>query len=178
MMRHIKPLPSLETLQKYLTYDPKSGALLWRDNLTYAKQRPGGTPAGTMSKGGYLRTTIERSMYANNRIAWKMFYGADPKGVIDHRDGNKLNNAIDNLRDTTQIGNVCNAVRRSDNTTGYKGVVFDKRRGVYVFNLKVDRVKVASPSFSTPEAANESVRALRERLHGEFLCHGERPIAA
>lgn len=176
-MKHIKPLPPLDTLRKYLSYDPETGIISWKGGLTYQKQRPEGAAAGTMSKGGYLRTSIERSMYANNRIAWKMHYGADPIGVVDHEDGDKLNNRISNLRDTTQTGNVCNAVRRSDNSTGFKGVVFDKRKGRFTFNLKVDGVRVAQRYFDTPEAANDCVRSLRQTLHGEFTCHGERDMA-
>jgi hypothetical protein len=173
-MRHIKALPSLETLQKYLNYDPASGDLTWRAGLAYAKQRQAGAKAGTMSKGGYLRTSIERSMYANNRISWKMHYGVDPSGVIDHEDGNKLNNRIDNLRDTTQVGNVCNAIIRSDNTTGYKGVIFDKRRGLYTFNLKLNGIPTRRRHFDSPEEANDFVRVLREEVHGKFTCHGDR----
>lgn len=176
-MRHIKPLPSLETLIKYLSYDPETGVLSWNEGLTYAKQRPAGKAAGTMSKGGYLMTSIERKMYANNRIAWKMHYGEDPVGVVDHRDGDKTNNRISNLRDASQGMNACNATRRSDNTTGYKGVVYSKWRGCFLVNLKVNGVKVKSPDFKTPEAANDYVVSMREKLHGEFACHGERRAA-
>lgn len=176
-MKHVKPLPSLDTLKKYLNYDPNTGILSWREGLTYQKQRPVGQAAGTLSKGGYLRTSIEKSMYANNRIAWKMHYGADPVGVVDHEDGDKLNNRINNLRDASQGLNACNARRRSDNTTGFKGVVFSKWRRCFVINLKVDGLRIKSPSFATPEAANDFARDLREKLHGEFACHGEREAA-
>lgn len=176
-MKHIVPLPPLEVLQTFLTYDPLTGILAWKPGLPYAKQRQAGKAAGTMSKGGYLRTSISRRMYSNNRIAWKMHYGTDPVGVVDHEDGDKLNNKIANLRDASQGKNTYNQVRRTDNTTGYKGVVFSKRRGVFVVNLKVRGVKIKSPQFNTPEAANDFVRAERERLHGEFTCHGDRDAA-
>lgn len=176
-MKHVKPLPDLETLQKYLNYDPETGILSWREGLPYGRQRTAGQPAGTMSKGGYLRLTIERKMYANNRIAWKMFYGTDPVGVVDHEDGDKLNNRIRNLRDASQGRNTYNQVRRSDNTTGFKGVVFCKTVRKFTFNLKVDGVKLKRVYFDTPEAANDYVMEKRERLHGEFACHGEREAA-
>lgn len=173
-MKHIVPLPSLEVLNAFLTYDPGTGILSWKAGLPYAKQRQAGSPAGTMSKGGYLRTSVARRMYANNRIAWKMHYGVDPIGVVDHENGNKLDNRIANLRDAGQRENVYNSVRRSDNTTGYKGVVYSTWRRCFIINLKVGGVRVRSPRFLTPEAANDYVSLLREDLHGDFACHGER----
>ena len=176
-MKHLVPLPSLDVLQTLLDYDPETGVLSWMPGLPYAKQRQAGRPAGTMSKGGYLRTSIARRMYANNRIAWKMHYGTDPVGVVDHEDGDKLNNRIGNLRDASQNKNTYNSVRRTDNTTGYKGVVYSKNRRAFVVNLTVRGVKIKSPSFATPEAANKYVMARRELLHGEFTCHGNREAA-
>ena len=175
-MKHIVPLPSLEVLQSLLTYDPSTGILAWKPNLPYAKQRQAGKPAGTMSKGGYLRTSIGRRMYANNRIAWKMHYGTDPVGVVDHEDGDKLNNRIANMRDASQGKNTYNQVRRVDNTTGYKGVVFNRQRQRFTANLKVNGVAIKRRFFETPEAANDFVRAERERLHGDFTCHGDREL--
>jgi len=116
-------------------------------------------------------------MYAIHRIAWKMHYGVDPNGVIDHIDGNKLNNRIVNLRDVTQVENLYNAVRRSDNTTGYKGVVFSKSRNSYTINLKVNGVRVSHRRFRTAEAANDFIKELRESTLGEFAFHGERDAA-
>lgn len=173
-MKHIVPLPSLETLQKYLTYHPLTGVLSWNAGLKYAQQRAAGKAAGTMSKGGYLRTSIERRMYANNRIAWKMHHGVDPSGVVDHENGNKLDNRIENLRDTSQGKNTWNQTIRSDNTTGFKGVVFSKRGGFYHYNLRVNGVRLTRVPFETPEACNDAVMKLREELHGEFANHGRK----
>lgn len=176
-MRHIAPLPSLETLNKYLTYNPETGDLTWNAGLTYAKQRQPGRIAGTMSKGGYLRTSIERRMYANNRIAWKMHYGVDPVGVVDHEDGNKLNNRISNLRDTSQSHNLENRVVGRNSKTGFKGVVFEPNSNRYRINMKVNGVRMNFPSFKTAEEADAFARAKRAELHGKFACHSQREAA-
>jgi HNH endonuclease len=59
-----------------------------------------------------------------SRIAWKMATGRDPIGLIDHRDRNKRNNKIRNLRDVSHGINRQNGppMLRS-NTSGIRGVV-------------------------------------------------------
>ena len=173
-MRHIVTLPDVDTINKYLSYNPVTGILSWKRGLKYAKQRQEGRPAGTMSKGGYLRLSIERRMYANHRIIWKIVTGSEPDGVVDHIDGNKLNNRSNNLRCVTQRQNLYNSVRRTDNTTGYKGVVYSDWHRGYLFNIRVNGKKITSPVFRTPEAANDYVMQVREKGHGEYACHGAR----
>ena len=60
---------------------------------------------------------------------WVLHNGAYPCGVIDHKDGNGLNNNIENLRDATRVQNSRNARMRSDNTSGVNGVTWYKRTG-------------------------------------------------
>lgn len=61
-----------------------------------------------------------------------------PKGkVCDHINQNKLDNRKANLRVTSYSKNTINAPIRKTNTSGYKGVSLDKRRGTY--QVTVDR---------------------------------------
>ncbi len=48
--------------------------------------------------------------------------------IVDHIDGNKLNNCRDNLRICTRVQNSQNMARHKNNTSGYKGVSFNKAR--------------------------------------------------
>lgn len=53
----------------------------------------------------------------------------DPRVEVDHIDGNGLNNVRSNLRIATRLQNARNLSRRSDNTSGFKGVSWRAKKG-------------------------------------------------
>lgn len=62
-----------------------------------------------------------------------------PKGaVVDHRDRNKLNNRSYNLLVTNQQKNLINTGMFSHNTSGHKGVTWDKERNKWAAKIKVN----------------------------------------
>ena|SRR3990167_11191769 len=78
-----------------------------------------------------------------------------PKGLdIDHINHNTLDNRKSNLRVCTRSQNFQNAELRSDNTSGYKGVTFDKRRQKWVGRIGVYGKRIIKHGFvSSGEAA-------------------------
>mgnify|MGYP003347982033 CR=1 FL=1 len=89
---------------------------------------------------------------------------------IDHIDGNPLNNKIENLRPATHSQNNANVKRRSDNTSGEKGVAWDKSREKYViFTYKDGKRLYGTPAYTKDfDKAVVAARELRARVHGEF----------
>lgn len=85
-----------------------------------------------------------------------------PDSQIDHRNANTLDNRRSNLRLATQSQSTANTGIRSDNTTGFKGVVFEN--GLYVAICKGKRVG----SFTTAVAAAKSYDAAALSTFGEF----------
>jgi len=90
-------------LKTQLEYNANTGCFIWLVNKTNGQIKQG-TLAGFLS-GGYLNIGLNNKTYKLHRLAWLYVYGEWPKNHIDHIDGNKLNNKIDNLRDVTNSQN-------------------------------------------------------------------------
>lgn len=137
-----KPLPSQSLLNQLLRYEPETGKLFWKErprgmfgaekqsamqNAAIWNGKNAGKEACSETANGYLETSIFRRRVLAHRAIWKIVHGVDPQ-VIDHIDGDKRNNRIENLRNVSQIENGQNHVRRRNNTSGVMGVRWDDRR--------------------------------------------------
>ena len=143
--------------------------LIWEGNKHYLT--PDGNPSGTLNKRGYYQTYVRGKIYLNHRLIFFMVHGFEPE-IVDHIDNNPLNNHPDNLRAATKQENQCNCDKRSNNTSGYKGVSFDKRRGTWYGQVGSHGDIYSTPSFHTAEECHEAVKALRDSLHGCFSRDG------
>jgi len=92
----------------------------------------------------------------------------DPTILVDHRDGDGLNCKRSNLRETNHAGNSQNASRRADNTSGYRGVTFNKLSGKWQASIQREKVKKHLGLFPTAELAHEAYATAARELHGEF----------
>lgn len=105
-----------------------------------------------------------------HRVAWSLMHGGDEPDMIDHIDGNKLNNRISNLRAATRGDNLANSRLRADNTTGGKGIT-KRPRGTYVVRIAHQGKRHHIGSFATIEEAAAARREAAIRLHGAFARH-------
>jgi hypothetical protein len=93
----------------------------------------------------------------------------EPDGLdVDHEDGNGLNNTRDNLRPATRPQNQHNARTRSDNTSGYKGVYWSNREGVWKAQIRINGRRKYLGRHDTPEDAYASYCEASKKYHGEF----------
>lgn len=144
----------------------------YKDGILYNKFSRGkarqDSPAGTLNSRGYLQTRINNKIYLNHRIIWILHnYDINSDILIDHKDVNKLNNFICNLRLATQSQNNANKKTSTRNTSGVKGVYLDSKFNKWCtqIDFKGKRQKATHTSF---EEACRYITDLREKLHGEF----------
>jgi hypothetical protein len=88
--------------------------------------------------------------------------------LVDHRNGDGLDNRRANLREATHTQNTWNARRRSDNTSGFKGVSQRRSDGKWVAYIGIDRRQVYLGSYVTVEEAARSYDAAAREHRGEF----------
>lgn len=92
---------------------------------------------------------------------------------IDHWNLNKIDNRRKNLREATNSENGRNRGKNSNNTSGYKGVYWDRNRQLWMSAIMIDRRSKHLGRFSSPEEAHRAYKKAAELLHKDFANHGE-----
>lgn len=102
-----------------------------------------------------------------------IFYGYISEEIqIDHRDLNKVNNLIDNLRLATSSQNACNRGKRRGCSSEYKGVSFHKATGKWASQIQVDGKRKSLGFFVTELEAHLAWCKVAKEIHGEFFNAG------
>jgi hypothetical protein len=97
-----------------------------------------GDIAGFTTVYGYRRVSINKRFYMVHRVIWALFYGSWPKGQIDHINGIKDDNNIENLREVTNIENARNKKRSKNNTSKLTGVRWHKKTNKWQASVNVN----------------------------------------
>jgi len=88
--------------------------------------------------------------------------------LTDHRDGNGLNNQKSNIRVATSLQNNRNARKRSDNSSGFKGVSLYKPYDKWRATIRVNGVKKHLGYFSNPKDAALAYDKAARKFFGDF----------
>ena len=107
-------------MREYFNYDAKTGLLYWA--VSTGPRGKIGAQAGYKRKDGYIGIKLNRRLYLAHRLAWFLSYDKWPENEIDHINGDRTDNRLENLRDVPKSLNQRNAKRRWDNTSGKVGV--------------------------------------------------------
>jgi len=129
-----------------------------------------GEVAGSYSSR-YVQITFEGKSWLAHRIIFFMFHGYKPK-FIDHINGNKKDNRIENLREATPSQNQFNHGLNSANKSGVKGVSWSKKYQKWFACMSNNGKNKSLGLFSSLEDAKEFIELARELAHGSFHNHG------
>jgi hypothetical protein len=154
-----------------------TGVLTWKTrqkdefaSSQYAKAwntRHAGKIAGSL-KGHVPLVCIDYVIYMQSLVVWVHAYGAYPKGEIDHKDVNPLNNALSNLRDATRSQNAANRRIQSNNKTGAKGVSWNEKHKRWVAYISVNGKMRNLGSFLEKDDAANAFSSAHTKAFGEF----------
>lgn len=171
-------------LKGRLDYNENTGVFTWKCRLGSSRTinswntRYSGTEAGTVrlctnSESLYYRfiNLLDKPRRAHG-LAWLYVYG-ESAPLIDHIDGDGLNNRIDNLRSTTQSVNTRKSRISKRNTSGYKGVSLRSDTNRWTARSKVDGKYKSLGSFNSKgeafEAYCKSVESQTGEIHRDLI---------
>lgn len=109
-----------ERLKELLEYKPESGEFVWL--VSRGSNKAGGRAGWQHRVYGYITIQVDGQSYHSHRLVWLYNYGEFPEEQIDHIDGSRNNNKLENLREASHSENMRNSKIRSHNTSGITGV--------------------------------------------------------
>ena len=171
-----RPKLTAARVRELLDCDPELGTLRWRErpghpdfNRQWAEKLAGGLDPST----GYLRLMIDGRHYYVHRVVWLHTKGYWAPKDLDHRDRDKINCVIGNLRPATKAQNNANRRTRPGKDGAPRGCRLNRSNKYQVqieaggANGKRGR-SIYLGSFATAEEAGRVYREAAADLHGEF----------
>jgi hypothetical protein len=151
-------------------FEYRDGALYWK--IKPCRRDPIGTKAGHFDLvRGYTSINYQRKRYYLHRIIFLMQHGFLP-AEIDHIDGNKTNNKIENLRACSHSENGFNKAAQSNSKSGVKNVSWSKIRNKWIVFIKSNNKQKNIGGFDDLELAELVAIMAREKYHGAYANHG------
>lgn len=173
-----KILPTPEQLRELLTYDPETGKLFWKERpiglfasrraFSAWNKRFAGQEAMSCVDEGYKTGCLFNSRVRAHRIAWALYFGSWPKDQIDHINGDRSDNRICNLRESSNAENQWNTSVRSYSSSGLKGIGRKGDSGRWMARISVNGERKYLGTFTTPEDAHRAFCEAAHKYHGEF----------
>lgn len=152
-------------------FDYADGVLLRRRNPGKGNWRTG--PAGTKTPEGYIEVRVDGALVLAHRVVWVWHHGAPAPAMLDHINGVRDDNRIENLRAATREMNGKNAYMHSTNTSGIAGVHYEKGPKLWKSRVSINGARVTvyhGKDFFEACCARKSA----ENRHGYSPRHGNK----
>lgn len=158
-----RELLELAELRELLDYSPETGLFFWRRSNS-SVSTVGSIAGRSVNSDGYKQIVINKRFYKAHRLAW--FYArGDWPDQIDHINGDRTDNRLENLRNVSSQQNAQNQRKpHSNNKSGFLGV--SKRSdGRFQAEIRVSGKKHYLGAFLTPEKASAAYVAAKRQMH-------------
>jgi hypothetical protein len=172
------PMPSLDYLHEAFALDQATGELTWKTRpvshfsnahrANRSNSQFSGKRAGNLTARGYLEVGVGGKSIRLHRIVFFMATGINPGGqMIDHADGDRLNNRPENLRLATREENGRNRYSSSARS-GHRGVSYHRKTGKWQARIRIDGKEKSLGLFNDIETASAVAKQARDKEFGAF----------
>ena len=150
-------------LKELLNYNPETGIFNWKIDRGNKKS---GDLAGCIDSHGYVIIRTSKIGYKAHRLAWFYVYGTWPENHIDHINGIRNDNRIENLRDVSRSINVQNQkIAQRNNKSGLLGVIWNKAINKFVAAIRINGKTTVIGKFDSKELAHEAYINAKRKFH-------------
>lgn len=157
-----------EKLKEIFEY--KDGGLYWK--IKPAARVNIGDRFGAFNKrDGYRTGAVFKKAYREHRLIFLYHHGYIPE-VLDHINGKRDDNRIENLREATYSQNGQNRVKQKNNTSGHRGVSFHRPMDKWRVQLNINGKNIHFGYYEDLELACLVSDEARSLYHGEFARYG------
>lgn len=169
-MRRFAALPAV--MLACWSYEPETGEIRWKQVRCKNGRAIVGNLVGTTVRAttgntrAYKVIKFDGKDYFAHRIAWFLATGEQPSGLVDHRNGDSLDNRFSNLRLATDSQNQANSFARKSRVLP-KGVTVTKS-GRYRATIMVNWKQHGLGTHSTADDAAKAYSEAAKTYFGEF----------
>lgn len=165
-MKEITP----ELIREFIDYNPQTGEMVWRvrsiewfsstrERNAWNGARAGKKALNSLKDDGYKHGRILYRTVKAHRVAFAHFHGRWPSDCIDHINGDRTDNRIDNLQESSRTLNAQNRAMMSNNKSGVTGVLWRPRDKRWVARIGKNGKQFHLGSF---EAKEDAIKARRK----------------
>lgn len=157
-----------ELLKEYTEYDKCSGKVFWKKSPS--ARAPVGKEVGSLTDGYYYSQITfkgKRHRFPLHKVIWFWEKGYYPVGILDHKDFDRGNNHIENLRLASRAENNRNRFY-GKGVSKYQGVTFHSKNKTWVAQITKDKRNIYIGSFKDELEAAKAYDTKAVELFGEF----------
>lgn len=152
---------TFEQLHQIFDYDGTH--LVWKQS---GRNRRVGSIAGCTNTLGYRVIRICGALELEHRLVWLWHYGIYPEKNLDHANGDRSDNRLDNLRECSQAQNLQNRARPKKNRKHqWQGCDFHKTMNKWRVRIRANGAIHLIGYYTDPEEAQAAYFEAKERLH-------------
>ena len=161
----------IDYAKEHMHYDPDTGEFRWIKKphmMNVGGKCNPGDLVGSIHRSGYRTATIKGKHVQLHRLAWIFVYGEISSEMIDHINGIRDDNRIENLRLASHAQNMHNSHSREKIGSSVKNVNWDKESGKWRVRVRYNGKRHHGGRFESLADAEAAAKKLILELHGEF----------